>query len=109
MPRTILYDLLPVSNSISTTESFPLMVFTSCPLLILRNGLPNRTNVNASSIVDLPEPLEPTINVVLSLSNFSSVKKLPVLRKFFQRKLRKIIIQCFLWIVPQHKVHASMF
>ena len=93
MPRTTLYDLVPISNSTSTTVSFVLIELTSCNLLMLRKGLPKRQNHSASSIVDLPDPFVPTINVVDSLFRFSSVKRLPVLSKFFQRSLRNKIIQ----------------
>jgi len=33
--------------------------------LILRNGFPNKENVNASRTVDLPAPLVPIIRVVV--------------------------------------------
>ena len=41
--------------------------------------------VKASSIVDLPEPLSPIIRVFEFLLSATSVKTLPVLKKFFQR------------------------
>jgi hypothetical protein len=82
-----------MSNSTSITVSFALIEFTSCSLLMLRNGLPKRQKHNASSMVDLPDPFVPTMSVADSLFKFSSVKKLPVLSKFFQRSFRNKIIQ----------------
>jgi hypothetical protein len=40
---------------------------------MIRNGLLNKTKHKASSKVDLPEPLEPTTNVVADLSNSISI------------------------------------
>ena len=74
IPRTILYDFPLVSNSTSTTVSLLLIEFTRFGLLMLRNALPNNAKHNASSIVDLPDPLLPTIKVFDVLSSFISVK-----------------------------------
>jgi hypothetical protein len=41
---------------------------------MLRKALLNKAKHNASSIVDLPAPLLPTINVLGDLSNCISVK-----------------------------------
>ena len=59
---------------------------------MLRNALPKRLNVSASSIVDLPEPFSPTIKVAGFLFKSTSVKTWPVDKKFFQRTLLKFII-----------------
>jgi hypothetical protein len=74
MPRIILYDLLFVLNSTSTTQSLLLIEFKRLGLLIALNALPNKAKHKASSIVLLPEPLEPTTKVFWLLSNFISVK-----------------------------------
>jgi hypothetical protein len=85
--------LLPELNSTSTRQSLPLIEFNNNGLFTERNGLPNKTKHNASSIVDLPAPFEPTINVLGDLSNCISVKWLPVLNRFFHFILRNNIIQ----------------
>jgi hypothetical protein len=61
-------------------------------LLILRKGFPNNPNVNASRIVDLPDPFSPIIKVVGDLSKKTVVGVSPVERKFFQEICLNIII-----------------
>ena len=46
------------------------------------NGFPNRAKHSASSMVDLPAPFSPIINVVGDLSKNTSTGLLPVDKKF---------------------------
>ena len=69
IPRTTLIFLVPISKSTSTTQLTLLTEFTSCGLLILRNGLPNKPKQRASRTVDLPAPFSQIIRVVGFLSN----------------------------------------
>jgi hypothetical protein len=55
-----------------------------------RNGLPNKANVRASSIVDLPSPFLPTIRVEALLSSTNSLGTLPVDKKLRQDTVLKI-------------------
>ena len=57
--------LVEVDFKIGTKQSRSLVALISWGLLILRNGLLNRTKVSASSIVDFPAPLVPIIRFVL--------------------------------------------
>ena len=91
-----LYNLVIYSTVVSlltsTTQSLPLIEFRRLGLFTLRNGLPNKAKHNASNMVDLPEPFVPTTRVLVLLFSFSSVKWLPVERRFFQRRVLNIII-----------------
>ena len=79
-------------KSISTMQFLPFIEFTSCGLLILLKGFPNKAKQIASKMVLLPAPFSPTINVLALRSNCISVKLFPVLRKFFQRTRLNFII-----------------
>jgi hypothetical protein len=59
--------------------------------LTLRNGLLYKAKESASKIVLLPAPFSPTMRVVLFLFNSTSVKLLPVERKFLYRIVLKYI------------------
>ena len=61
-------------------------------MLILRKGFPNNPNVNASRIVDFPDPFSPIIKVVGDLSKKTVVGVSPVERKFFQEICLNTII-----------------
>ena len=56
-----------------TESPVSLTELTSCGLLILRNGLPNKEKVSASSMVDLPVPFVPRMRVVECSVKDSSV------------------------------------
>ena len=68
------------------------MLLISCLLIIFLNGLLNRTKHNASSKVDFPAPLDPRIKCEGASSILTSVKELPVDRKFFHLISSKTII-----------------
>ena len=107
--RTTLYDLLLVSNSTSTSQFLPLIELVRLPFGILRNGFPNRPKHKASSKVDLPEPLTPTINVLMFLSKSISEKWLPVLNRFFHFTFLNIINQFLPCVMLQHIILSLMF
>ena len=92
IPRTILYLFFPLENSTSTKQFLLLTELRSCGFVIDLCGLPNKPNDIASSIVDLPAPLCPTMRVDFVLFNWISVVLLPVERKFFHRTISNIII-----------------
>ena len=88
----ILYFLLPISNSISTNNSFLFIVFIICVLDTFLKGLSYKAKLIASINVLLPEPFSPITRVLLDLFSFNSVKTLPVERRFFHFTDLKYII-----------------
>src|ERR1017187_9124366 len=84
MPRLIRYALDPMSNSISTTHCFLLMLLVICVFEMFRNGLLNSAKQIASNMVLFPLPFFPTINVVGSAFRMISVGVFPVERKFLK-------------------------
>ena len=97
IPLLTFHSVLPIENSISVTRSFSLTVFINWPLLIFLKGFPNKEKVMASINVDFPAPFLPTINVIGSLSRFTSKNVLPVAKKFFHLTVFNFIIINPLW------------
>ena len=60
--------------------------------MIFRNGFPKSAKVNASKIVDFPDPFSPMIRVVDDLSKRTVVGESPVERKFLQETFLNMII-----------------
>ena len=83
IPLTTLKSEPSTLNSTITLQPLLLIELTSCDLDMFLWALPNKANDNASNIVDLPEPLCPTTNVVGEPIKSISDQLLPVERKFF--------------------------
>ena len=80
-----------------------LILLINCSFFTDLNGRLNKLKDNASRIVDLPAPFSPTTKVVWFLSKPTSIKLLPVDRKFFHLTFLNTII------VPHHLLQYIMF
>ena len=77
---------------------------------MVRWGFPNKANDKASSIVDLPEPFDPTISVEVPGFRSTTISVSPALRKFlYVSVLNFTMIIVHPLSVPPRTVHEDGF